>query len=128
MDDILDCNFPSIIRLLDIMTIGPYLVKHNILQMDEYYNDYQCVLANHHSYNAKLLPKLATKLKKYPQNFITALEECVMNEQCDGHSELLMILQDYMHGSQSVMFTLCACVYQCFSNIMYLHVCKCICG
>ena len=100
MDDILDYNFPSIIRLLDIMTIGPYLVRHNILQMDEYFNDYHCVLANHHSYNAKLLPKLATKLKKYPQHFMTALEECVASEQCDGHQELLTILKDHMHSSQ----------------------------
>ena len=102
MDDVLDYNFPSVIRLLDVTTIGPYLVKHGVLQVDEYYNDYQCVLAHNQCYNSKLLPKLATRLKKYPQNFMLALEECVANEQCDGHHELLRILQDYMHSSQQV--------------------------
>ena len=102
MDDVLDYNFPSIIRLLDITTIGPYLVRHGVLQMDEYYNDYQSALAHYQSYNAKLLPKLATKLKRHPQNFMLALEECVAKEQCDAHQELLMILQDHMHSSQQV--------------------------
>ena len=70
--------------------------------MDEYYNDYQCSLAHHQSYNAKLLPKLATKLKKYPHYFMLALEECVAREQCDAHEELLMILQEHTHSSQQV--------------------------
>ena len=112
MDDILDYNFPSIIRLLDITAIGPYLIKHGALQIEEYYNDYQCTLAHNNSYNAKLLPKLATKLKKYPQKFMDALEDCVAKEQSDGHQELLMILQDHMHKVKYMY--------------LYIRVCMCV--
>jgi len=100
----LEYHFPSIIRLLDITTIGPYLVKHHILQMNEYYNDYQCALTHHQSDNAKLLPKLATKLIQRPQGFMDALKECVEHENCDGHRSLLDQLNGRVKASQQVSF------------------------
>ena len=101
-EETLEYHFPSIIRLLDISTIGPYLVKHHILQMDEYYNDYQSPLTHHQSDNAKLLPKLATKLRKHPQGFMDALKECIEHENCDGHRLLFDQLNGHAQASHQV--------------------------
>ena len=98
MEDVMKHNFPSIMRLLNIYTIGPYLIKYGILEMDEYYNEYLSSVMP----QSRLIPKLILKLQKHPQEFMMALEECAKDEPHSSHLNLLAKLQDQMNNSQKV--------------------------
>jgi len=86
--------YPTIIRLLDVQAIGPYLVKHGVLSSHEYYDNFVGPLEKGETSNYKLSLKLATKCLKKPKEFHKALEESLSNSQHANHQELLELLPD----------------------------------
>ena len=92
-------NFPSIVHLLDIMSIAPYLIKYGILEIDELCNEYSS--ATSMTYSQQIV-KLMSKLQKHPQEFMMALEESAKNEPHSDHMELLVKLQHHLNSSQQV--------------------------
>ena len=91
-------NFPIIMRLLDIMSIAPYLIKYGILEIDEFYNKY----SSGYITRSQQIVKLMSKLQKHPQEFMMALEESAKNESHSDHMELLVKLQHHLNSSQQV--------------------------
>ena len=90
----LESYYPSIIRLLDVQAIGPYLVKRGVLSSHEYYDSYAGPLEKGETSNYKLSLKLANKCLKMPKEFYEALEESLIHTQHTNHQELLELLPD----------------------------------
>jgi len=88
----LDNYYPSIIRLLDVQVIGPYLVKRGILSSQDYYDNYVGPLQKGETSNYKLSLKLANRCVKKPGDFREALEESLNNTAHANHQELLEML------------------------------------
>ena len=88
----LENYYPSIIRLLDVQVIGPYLVKRGVLSSQDYYDNYVGPLQNGETSNYKLSLKLANKCLKQPKDFLESLEESLSNTAHANHQELLEML------------------------------------
>lgn len=90
----LENYYPTIIRLLDVQAIGPYLVKRGILSSHEYYDTYAGPLERGETSNYKLSLKLTNKCLKQPKQFHEALEESLSYGEHSNHQELLELLPD----------------------------------
>lgn len=104
----LDNYYPTIIRLLDVQAIGPYLVQRGVLSSHEYYDTFAGPLEKGETSNYKLSMKLGKKCLKKPKEFHEALEESLSRTQHTNHHELLELLPNpitvsaivNMHGMQ----------------------------
>ena len=93
MSSSLESHYPSIIRLLDVQVIGPYLVKRGVLNSQEYYDNYVGPLQKGETSNYKLSLKLATECLKKPNDFLEALEESLNdNGSHASHQELFELM------------------------------------
>lgn len=90
----LENYYPSIIRLLDVQAIGPYLVQRGVLSSHEYYDSFAGPLEKGETSNYKLSMKLANKCLKKPKKFYEALEESLSYARHTNHQELLELLPD----------------------------------
>ncbi|XP_065900498.1 putative leucine-rich repeat-containing protein DDB_G0290503 [Dysidea avara] len=88
----LEDYYPSIIRLLDVQVIGPYLVKRGVLSSQDYYDNYVGPLQKGETSNYKLSLKLTNKCLKKPKDFLEALEESLNSTNHADHQELLETL------------------------------------
>ena len=88
----LDNFYPTIIRLLDVQAIGPYLVQRGVLSSHEYYDSFAGPLEKGETSNYKLSMKLAKKCLKKPKEFHEALGESLNHAQHANHQELLELL------------------------------------
>ncbi|XP_065902706.1 putative leucine-rich repeat-containing protein DDB_G0290503 [Dysidea avara] len=88
----LENYYPSIIRLLDVQVIGPYLVKRGVLSSQDYYDNYVGPLQKGETSNYKLSLKLTNKCLKKPKDFLEALEESLNSTNHANHQELLETL------------------------------------
>ena len=93
MSSSLESHYPSIIRLLDVQVIGPYLVKRGVLSSQEYYDNYVGPLQKGETSNYKLSLKLATECLRKPNDFLEALEESLYdNGSHASHQELFEMM------------------------------------
>ena len=84
---------PSIIRLLDVQVIGPYLVKRGVLSSQDYYDNYVGPLQKGQTSYYKLSLKLATECLRKPNDFLEALEESLNdNSSHASHQELFEMM------------------------------------
>jgi len=83
----------EIIRRLDVLNIGPYLVKYNVISQREYTEEYGSVIEDGRAANSDLTPKLCIVMLKKPVEFCKALEESVKETRHKDHQQLLTLLQ-----------------------------------
>ena len=83
----------DIIRNLDVLNIGPYLVRNGVLSQQEYTEEFRSLIEDGRAVNSDLTPKLCDVVLKKPVEFCKALDESVNETKHEGHQELLIILQ-----------------------------------
>jgi len=84
--------YPSIIRLLDVQVIGPYLVKRGVLSNQDYYDNYVGPLQRGEISNCQVSLKLANECLKKPKHFLEGLKESLNNTSHVNHQELFDLL------------------------------------
>jgi len=87
---------PEIIEKLEFPMISTFLVKHNLLTINECFEDYLKPLQLGTISRTDLMWKLLTKLEKKPHNFYLALSESVNKEANENHLALLELLSSEM--------------------------------
>ncbi|XP_065902223.1 myosin heavy chain, clone 203-like isoform X1 [Dysidea avara] len=92
----------EIIRRLDVLNIGPYLVKYNVISQREYIEEYSSVIEDGRAVNGDLTPKLCNVILKKPAEFCKALEESVKETKHKDHQELLTLLQHSARQAKKV--------------------------
>ena len=83
----------DIIRSLDVLKIGPYLVRNGVLSQQKYTEEFRSLIEDGRAGNDELTPKLYEVIVKKPVEFCKALDESVKATQHEGHQELLILLQ-----------------------------------
>ena len=83
----------DIVRILDVLNVGPYLVRNGVLSQQKYTEEFSSLIEDGRAVNDELAPKLYEVILKKPVEFCKALDESVKETQHEGHQELLMILQ-----------------------------------
>ena len=83
----------EIIRGLDVLSVGPYLVRNGVLSQQKYAEEFGNLIEDGRAVNDEMTPKLYEVILKKPVEFCKALEESVKETQHEGHQELLTILQ-----------------------------------
>lgn len=83
---------PDILKKLEFKAIDTYLLKHNLLTVDEYqdYLRFHNGMTNHDIVR-KLLPKITKNIRSFYQALHEAVNDPEESEHL-GHKELLMIL------------------------------------
>lgn len=103
---------PDILENLEFMAIDTYLIKHNLLSMQECSQEYHRPFHTGALANKDLVRKLLPKIDKKPLCFYQALYEAVNDQKGDkhpGHSTLLEILSVptdmvCIHAYETVLF------------------------
>ena len=83
----------DIIRSLDVLNVGPYLVRNGVLSQQKYTEEFRSLIEDGRAANDELTPKLYEVILKKPVAFCKALDESVKETQHERHQELLMLLQ-----------------------------------
>ena len=83
----------DIIRTLDVLNIGPYLVRNGVLSQQKYTEEFSSLIEDGRAVNDELTPKLFEEILNKPAKFCKALDESVNETHHKGHQELLIILQ-----------------------------------
>ena len=84
---------PKILQNLEFTAIDVYLVKHKLLSMEEYHQEYQKPFQSGILTNKDLVRKLLPKIEKTPRYFYRALYEAVNDPNQDKHPGHLALLQ-----------------------------------
>jgi len=90
---------PEIVEKLEFPVISTYLVKHNLLTIEECYDDYLKPIQMGTISRTDLIWKLLTKVEKKPHQFYLALSESVNDsskETNENHLALLKLLSSEM--------------------------------
>jgi len=90
----LENYYPSIIRLLDVQVIGPYLVKRGVISSQDFCENYVGPLQKGETGNYKLssIQKMANECLKKPNDFLEALKESLNHISHTDHQELFELL------------------------------------
>ena len=83
----------DIIRNLDVLNIGPYLVRNGVLSQQEYTEEFRSLIEDGRAVNSDLTPKLYDVALEKPAEFCKALDESATETKHEGHQELLTLLQ-----------------------------------
>ena len=83
----------DIIRGLDVLNIGPYLVINGVLSQKKYTEEFSSLIEDGRAVNDELTPKLFEVILDKPSQFCKALDECVKETHHEGHQELVILLQ-----------------------------------
>ena len=83
----------EIIHGLDVINVGPYLVRNGVLSQQKYTEEFGNLIEDGRAVNDELTPKLYEVILTKPVEFCKALEESIKETQHEGHQELLRILQ-----------------------------------
>lgn len=83
----------DIIRGLDVLNIGPYLVRNGVLSQKKYTEEFSSLIEDGRAVNDELTPKLFEVILDKPSQFCKALDECVKETHHEGHQELVILLQ-----------------------------------
>ena len=83
----------DIIRDLDVLNIGPYLVSNGVLSQQKYTEEFSSLIEDGRAVNGELTPKLFEVILNKPSEFCKALDESVKETHHEGHQELLILLQ-----------------------------------
>lgn len=83
----------DIIRGLDVLNIGPYLVRNGVLTQKKYTEEFSSLIEDGRAVNDELTPKLFEVILDKPSQFCKALDECVKETHHEGHQELVILLQ-----------------------------------
>ena len=83
----------EIIRCLDVLNIGPYLVNNGVLSQQKYTEEFSSLIEDGRAVNSELTPKLFEVILNKPSEFCKALDESVKETHQEGHQELLILLQ-----------------------------------
>ena len=86
----------DIIRSLDVLNVGPYLVRNGVLSQRKYTEEFSSLIEDGRAANDELTPRLYEVIVKKPVEFCKALDEAIKETQHGGHQELLILLQQNM--------------------------------
>ena len=86
-------NREDIIRNLDVLNIGPYLVRNGVLSYQKYTEEFSSLIENGQAANDELTPKLCEVIFEKPVEFCKSLDESVKDTKHEGHQKLLTLLQ-----------------------------------
>jgi len=91
-------NKQNIIRSLDVLNIGPYLVRNGVLSQQKYTEEFSSLIEDGRNVNDDLTPKLYEVILTKPVEFCKSLDESVKETKHEGHQELLILLrQNVVH-------------------------------